>query len=89
MLIPSLMQFIHVFEDHEHSTHVSKEMTQVHAQEPACDLCLCHLSEAFLTDSSFEAVPLKQEIMGIAQPYRSMHNHEQLSFSLRAPPIVA
>lgn len=83
------MHFIHVFEDHEHSSYAPKETMQVHAQESACDMCLCHLSEAILADSSFETVILNEEILSIVEPYRSLHKYQQLPFSLRAPPSVS
>jgi hypothetical protein len=38
LFIPSITQLVHVFENHEHTTCVSKEATHIHAKEIDCDL---------------------------------------------------
>ena len=38
MFIPSVIQLVHVFENHEHTTCVSKEAKHIHAKELDCDI---------------------------------------------------
>ena len=83
------MQLIHVFENHEHTTCTSKEITHVHTQETDCEMCFCHLSKAFLADNSLATPLLRIEIMSSVEPYNFLPNHQQISFSLRGPPVVS
>ena len=83
------MQLVHVFENHEHTVCTSKEITHVHAQEIDCDMCFCHLSKAFLTDTTLETPLLNIAIISSGKTYNFLPNHQQLSFSLRGPPVVS
>ncbi len=38
MCIPSVVQLVHVFENHEHTTCTSQEVTHVHVNEFDCDI---------------------------------------------------
>ncbi len=38
MFIPSVIQLVHVFENHEHTTCTSKEVQHIHANEFDCDI---------------------------------------------------
>jgi len=38
LFIPSVIQLVHVFENHEHITCTSKEVKHIHAKEFDCDI---------------------------------------------------
>ena len=87
MFIPSVIQLVHVYENHEHTICTSKEVKHIHAQGLDCNICFYSSTKAHLTDNLLTQTIVIKKIVTIVKPYNFLKNHHKLSFSLRGPPL--
>lgn len=88
MLIPTSIQFIHIFEKHEHNNNCKEITTHLHEKELDCSLCDFHLSSF---DITFKR-NLEYSSIGISSSYTAYYksnkyNSTKYSFNLRGPPM--
>ncbi len=87
LLLPTSIQLAHAFEQHEHVICSSDAESHIHQDDVEC--FLCHLQgETFAivpNETSYFAE--KQIKFNNNRNYQFLFNHQQLSFSLRGPPI--
>ena len=87
LFIPATIQTVHAFEPHQEMICSSDVEHHFHQDELECTLC--HLQAeifAILPQEDFYLAS-KQIQLQNNRNYRFLFNHQQLSFSLRGPPI--
>lgn len=87
VFLPAIVQLVHTFEKHEHSTCVSKDDQHFHQKDIDC--VLCHLqgeTYAIISTDNFTTFS-KEELLLLSKQYNFLSNYQQLSFSLRGPPV--
>jgi hypothetical protein len=58
LFIPSIVQLVHVFENHEHKTCTVKEVKHIHAKEIDCDILhRPHQNLALDIPSRYDVIP--------------------------------
>ncbi|MFY0604134.1 MAG: hypothetical protein JXQ93_09300 [Flavobacteriaceae bacterium] len=87
VFLPAAVQLLHIFNDHEHTVCVSKNDAHFHQKDLDC--VLCHLQgETYWVSNEIDFVALKNELLVFNnKPYNFLSNYQQLSFSLRGPPV--
>ena len=89
VFLPTIVQLVHTFEKHEHGICISKDDQHFHQKDSDC--ALCHLqaeTHAILNDRSFPVFNAKEQIL-LRTRYNFLSNYQQLSFSLRGPPVFS
>lgn len=89
VLLPVIGQLVHVFENHEHHVSNSKDMQQYHAEDADCSLCHLQVEPLILLDSEEYTVFDDPDSVLYSISYNSFSNYQQLSFSLRGPPVFS
>ena len=87
LFIPASVQLAHAFEVHEHVICTSENEQHFHVDEIDC--VICHLqaeTHGILTNNDYNNT-LNFHTIEYNNFYNSYHNHQHLSYSLRAPPI--
>lgn len=87
IFLPAIVQLVHTFEKHEHGICISKDDQHFHQKDPDC--VLCHLqgeTYAILNDRDFPVFNSEEQIL-LSTQYNFLSNYQQLSFSLRGPPV--
>ncbi len=87
VFMPAVVQLVHTFEKHEHGICISKDDQHFHQKDPEC--VLCHLQGetfAIITEEDFPVFNNKEQLL-VSTQYNFLSNYQQLSFSLRGPPI--
>ncbi|MFD0962514.1 hypothetical protein [Pseudofulvibacter geojedonensis] len=91
-LLPSIANIIHTFEHkHEHKYELcdNKDEVHLHELENDCDFCKFKLNQSYHNKNTiiqhvFVVIPTKL----IHTSYSFQYNFQNLSFSLRAPPVL-
>lgn len=87
IFLPAIVQLVHTFEKHEHGICMSKDDQHFHQKDVDC--VLCHLqgeTYAILNDRDFPVFNSEVQIL-LSTQYNFLSNYQQLSFSLRGPPV--
>lgn len=87
LFVPASIQIIHAFETHEHIICTSEDEQHFHVDDMEC--ILCHLqaeTHGIIQKSDYETLTRSNFIEEV-NFYNFYHNHQHLSYSLRAPPI--
>jgi len=89
MLLPTIIQSVHVFEKHEQSN--CNELTiHIHEQEIDCSICDFHISSFDYSFTNKIEYLLTKNHTIYADYYKSKkHNSIKLSYSLRGPPLFS
>ena len=85
--LPTIVLFSHSFCDHKHEVFSSKETTEVNHKDFGCNLHLVKIGNSQLVDYHYQFY--SQEIFTNRTDLITyfLPNYQQLSFSLRAPPL--
>ncbi len=89
MLLPTIVQFAHVFEKHEQSS-CNVLTTHIHEHEIECSICDFHILSFDYSFTNHIEFTLKKNHTTYADYYKSKkHNSIKLIFSLRGPPLFS
>lgn len=85
--MPIITLFIHSLDNHKHEICNSKETTHYHHKDIDCTLHLIKLANSNLTDYEYQFSSKEKFTTSIDLKNNFLPSHQQLSFSLRAPPL--
>jgi len=86
-LLPSIVKFAHVFENHKHEVCETPQKSHYHEFELDCEFYKFNLNpQISLAVSSFDLIDLIVKSNVIESQYQSISKFQRLSFSLRGPP---
>lgn len=90
LLTPSMVKVGHVFENHKHDVCIDNlSQTHLHALDLDCEFYKFKLNTKYYTTISDFRIETKEVYSKINNTYYYFsYNNQQLSFSLRAPPIL-
>lgn len=86
LLLPTIVQFAHVFEEHE-QTNCNEITTHFHEHELECSICDFNLNQNYsfvIQEFQFNNFSFKNRFT--LELYNFKYYHQQLSYSLRGPP---
>ena len=88
LLAPSLVKLGHAFENHKHEVCIDNSSSHLHALDLECEFYKFNISNPLLLSKFQYEIPFidyysSTETIGL---YNFDYNHQQLYFSLRAPP---
>jgi len=90
MLLPTTVKIFHAFENYKHEVCTSKGTKHIHQIDHDCLFYKFHLNNPLIFSTfSFDLLNSDKAISIIDGLYDFKYNHQQLSFSLRAPPELA
>ena len=87
IMIPTMVLFLHSFSNHDHHICDSKFENHVHQKEIECDLHPIHHTPFYLSDSLYNFINYTKITSVESLTDNFLKNHQQLSFSLRGPPL--
>lgn len=85
--LPMIVLGMHSFGDHKHEICSSKETTHLHHKDIECNLHLAKIGNSQLEDYDYELSSKEYFTENIDLITHFLPNYQQLSFSLRAPPL--
>lgn len=86
ILLPTIVPFLHLLEDHEQNTCIVK-ITHIHEKEIDCSICDFHLNKNYYSHiSTIDLESTNYVEKQKSELYSFTYYHQQLSFSLRGPP---
>ncbi|MGY8932785.1 MAG: hypothetical protein ACKVIM_01305 [Flavobacteriales bacterium] len=89
MLLPTVVQFTHVFKEHE-QTNCKVLTSHIHEQEVGCSICDFHSSSFNYSFTNLKEIINTNNPITYADYYRSKkHNAIKLLYSLRGPPLFS
>ncbi|NQX85737.1 MAG: hypothetical protein HRT67_07500 [Flavobacteriaceae bacterium] len=88
VLSPTALKFAHSFEHHDHDICKTPQTLHFHELKFDCDLCDFQLTQTYLL-SQFDYQLSEQTTLNktVSEQYEFKYCHQQLSFSLRGPPL--
>jgi hypothetical protein len=86
-MIPTIVLFLHSFCNHHHHICDSKVESHIHQKEIECKLHLLHHNTFYFSDSIYNFINYTKIISVESLTNNFLKNHQQLSFSLRGPPL--
>lgn len=88
ILLPTIVPFIHLLEEHEENTCRVKT-AHFHEKELDCSICDFHLNKKYYSIEPTVAIEvLNFDELQISELYSFTYYHQQLSYSLRGPPSL-
>lgn len=78
---------MHSMEDHKHEVCNSKETTHLHHKDIECKLHLAKIGNSQLDEYNYQFSSKEKFAENIDLITHFLPNYQQLSFSLRAPPL--
>ncbi len=90
IMLPTAVQFFHVFEDHEHIV-CNEKSTHIHESISKCDICDFHLASfnydlAKYPDLELPKIPVKNDVNFASLQF---HSFKTTNTQLRAPPVFS
>ena len=86
-MIPTMVLFLHSFCSHHHPSCDSKFESHIHQKEIECKLHLLYYNTFFFSDSIYNFINYTKITSVESLINNFLKNHQQLSFSLRGPPL--
>ena len=88
LLAPSVVKLGHAFEDHEHEVCIDNSSAHLHTLDLDCEFYKFNISNPLLLSKFQYEIPLADYFFATNTfgLYNFDYNHQQLYFSLRAPP---
>jgi len=85
--LPASIQLAHAFEQHEEI--ICSEDVEHHFHQDTIECFLCHLQadSSAILPRAYVSTTIKKTVLTSHTKYTFLTNHQQLSFSLRGPPI--
>ena len=88
-LIPSLVKFNHIFEDHKHESCETPQTNHYHEVDLDCEFYKFNKTNQFhLSNLQDYELYVAEGKLATISFYKHLISHRQLSFSLRAPPKI-
>ena len=89
LLAPSLVKLGHAFEDHEHEVCVDNSIAHFHTLDLECEFYKFNISNPLILPDFQYEIPITEYFFATNtyELYNFDYNHQQLYFSLRAPPF--
>ncbi len=89
LFAPSMMKFAHIFEHHNHIVCKGDSSTHFHQVDLECEFYKFQLNNHFyLPYENDNWLDVSHQYQISTLTYNFFYNNRQLSFSLRAPPIL-
>lgn len=89
MLLPSAVKFSHVFSHNQHEICNGEYQTHLHKSDIDCTFYKFKLNTNFYSLFEYFEMPINESYFKIDSAlYVFLNNHQQLSFSLRGPPVL-
>ena len=90
LMLPTAVQFFHVFEGHEHNT-CSEKTTHIHKSITNCDICDFHLVSFNYNITKYPNLLVPKIPVGVDVKFTSLlfHSFKTTNTQLRAPPIFS
>ena len=90
LMLPSAIQFIHMFEGHEHIA-CTEQTTHIHKSVVKCDICSFHLASFNYGIVEYPELLLPKIPVNIKANFASLqyHSFKITNTQLRAPPIFS
>ncbi len=90
LLVPSAVKLAHVFEDHKHEVCLDTSTTHLHTLDIDCEFYKFNISNPLLIPNLDYEIPnlSSDSTLKTSGLYNFKYNHQQLYFSLRAPPSL-
>ncbi len=89
LLVPTFVKFNHMFAHHKHDICLGEKSTHLHEINTDCDFYKFNLNTPYCFFSNdielFVEIYIHKTSSSL---YTFLHNHRQLSFSLRGPPAL-
>ncbi len=86
MLLPTIIQFTHVFEEHE-QTDCNVVTTHIHKHELECSTCDFNLNQNYYSSNQdYQDTFITYQKKVCYKLYNFKYYHQHLSYSLRGPP---
>lgn len=87
LLIPSIVKFNHVFEEHVHEVCHGEKQTHLHTSDVDCEFYKFQLNHHFtIPVNATEVFIPKDNFQKTISQYYFLSEYQQLHFSLRGPP---
>ena len=89
LLIPAAVKFNHIFSHHKHKVCLGDNSTHIHKVDLDCEFHKFQLNNIYISlhyHDNVNYLPQYSKITFLT--YKYFHNHRQLSFSLRGPPVL-
>ena len=89
IVLPSVIKFVHIFEDHKHEVCTNQSDTHFHEVEIDCEFYKFNLNTiiSFISSSSEIIIPEVNYKITTSQ-YLFVSDFQRLPFSLRGPPTL-
>ena len=90
LMLPTAIQFFHMFEGHDHIT-CSEKITHIHKSITKCDICDFHLAASNYDIANYPDLLLPKIPVKIETNFTSLqfHSFKITNTQLRAPPIIS
>jgi hypothetical protein len=90
LMLPTAVQFFHMFEGHEHTTY-SEKTTHIHKSITKCEICSFHLASFNYDIVKYPDLFLPRIPVKVDESFTSLqfHSFEITNTQLRAPPIFS
>jgi len=87
VIIPAVVKFAHIFEDHEHTVCTDKTSTHIHGVDLDCEFYKFKLNTSIAIDFNKKDFPsIENNHKIITSQYQFTSDFQRLPFSLRGPP---
>ena len=87
-MVPLFSGTLHAFSDHKHEICFAKHVKHFHENDIDCSFQVIKNSTPFLTDNSFTSYAETEHLDYEGAKKNFLKSHQQLSFSLRGPPVT-
>tara|TARA_R110000787_G_scaffold88545_2_gene187891 strand:+ start:1519 stop:1797 length:279 start_codon:yes stop_codon:yes gene_type:complete len=87
LILPASIQIVHAFEQHEQTICTSEIENHIHLDDLECELCHLQAETFAVLTQTTTNIAIKKIAVPSIQNYKFLFNHQQLSFSLRGPPV--
>ena len=89
LLVPSIIEFSHIFSHHEHKVCMGETSTHIHKVDLDCDFQKFQLNKTFTISNSYSELFSPQELsVKIISQYDFLSSYQKLHFALRGPPSL-
>ena len=90
LMLPTAVQFIHMFEGHEHIA-CSENKTHIHKSSTKCEICSFHLGSFNYDITEYPDLLVSEIPMNVKDTSTSLlfHSFKVTNTQLRAPPVLA
>ncbi len=89
LLLPSVVKFSHVFEDHKHEVCKGEFQSHLHEVDLDCEFYMFKLNTTVLFDiANYNYIKVESNQEFISKNYTFLKGHQQRTAYLRGPPVL-